>query len=135
MRYILTLFIVFFGWTSMLYAVEYPLKDVYQEGRANDIFRSLKCEVCEGQSVQDSESAFAKAVRGLVREKISSGLNDQQIYDVLKNNYGNKIMFRPPFEGSTVLLWLLPFVLVFCGFVIVLVVLRKNRKDIVKNQT
>ena len=120
----------FFGSTSMLMAFEEPLRDVYQEQRAKDIFKSLRCAVCEGQSVLDSESDFAKAVRSLVREKISLGLNDEQVYDTLKGSYGKQIMFRPALEGSTLVLWLMPFMLIFGGFVIVLLVLRKNRRDI-----
>ncbi len=122
--------LVFFGSTSMFMAFEEPLKDAYQEQRAKDRFKSLKCEVCAGQSVADSNSEFAVAVRSLVREKIAGGANDEQLYDALKSNYGEQIMFKPAFEDSTILLWLMPFILIFAGFVIVLIVLRKNRRAI-----
>ncbi len=133
MRYILMLMIAFFGSTSMLMAFEEPLKDAYQEQRAKGIFKALKCEVCAGQSVMDSNSEFAVSARSLVRDKILAGMNDEQIYDTLRNNYGDQIMFKPAFEGNTILLWLIPFILVFAGFIIVLLVLRMNRKAIKLN--
>jgi len=129
MRYIITFFIALFGFSSVLFAFEQPLKDVYQEQRAKEIFRSLKCEVCKGQTILDSESDFAKAARELIRQKIEEGKNDEQIYDVLKRNYGQQIMFKPPFDGQTVLLWLTPFILIFIGFIVVVFVLRKNKID------
>ncbi len=127
MRYILTFLIALFGFSSVLYAIEQPLKDVYKEQHAKEIFKSLKCEVCKGQSVLDSDSDFARSARELIRQKISEGQNDEQIYDVLKANYGEQIMFKPPFNEKTILLWLIPFMLVFSGFIAVIFVLRKNK--------
>ncbi len=127
MRYVIMFLFSLMGFSSVLMAVEQPLKDVYQEQRAKEVFRSLKCAECEGQSVQDSESAFAKAVRAYVRENIAKGFNDEQVYDKLKANYGSQIMFEPPFDGKTALLWLAPFMLIFAGFMVVIFVLRKNR--------
>jgi cytochrome c-type biogenesis protein CcmH len=129
MRYILALILALFSFSSVLYAVEQPIKDAYQEQRAKDIFKSLKCEVCQGQSILDSESDFAKSARSLIRQKIEAGLNDEQIYDTLKNSYGQQIMFKPPFDGQTVILWLIPFMLVFAGFITVVCVLRKNKEE------
>jgi cytochrome c-type biogenesis protein CcmH len=129
MRYIITFLIALFGFSSVLFAFEQPLKDVYQEQRAKDIFRSLKCEVCKGQTILDSESEFAASARELIRQKILEGKNDEQIYDILKTNYGQQIMFKPPFDEETILLWLMPFILIFAGFMIVVFVLRKNKMD------
>ena len=129
MRYILTFLIALFGFSSVLFAFEQPLKDVYQEQRAKDIFKSLRCEVCAGQSILDSDSDFAKSARELIRDEISKGLNDEQIFDTLKKNYGQQIMFKPPFDGQTVMLWLVPFALIFLGFIFVVFMLRKNKME------
>lgn len=129
MRYILLLAMTLFGFSSVLFAVEQPLRDVYKEQRAKEIFKSLRCAVCEGQSVLDSNSEFAKSVRAFVRENVNKGMDDEQVYDVLKSNYGQQIMFKPPFDGETALLWLLPFALIFVGFIVVIFVLRRNKQD------
>ena len=127
MRYILIFLISLLSFSSVLMALEQPLKDVYQEQRAKEIFKSLKCAVCAGQSVQDSDSEFAKSVRSFVRENISRGLNNEQVYDILRNNYGAQIMFKPPFDGKTALLWLAPFILILIGFLVVISVLKRNK--------
>jgi cytochrome c-type biogenesis protein CcmH len=129
MRYLIAIILAYFSFNTVLFAFEEPLKDAYQEQRAKEIFKSLKCEVCQGQSVLDSESDFAKSVKMLVRENISKGLDDEHVYDVLKENYGQQISFRPPFDGETALLWLLPFILIFAGFIAVILVLRRNKLE------
>lgn len=117
-----------FSFSTVLFALEEPLKDALLEKQAKEIFKSLKCEVCEGQSVLDSESDFAKSARNLVREKLEKGFNQEQIYDALKSNYGESIMFKPPFNSFTILLWILPFTLVFAGAMAVIVSLKKSKQ-------
>jgi cytochrome c-type biogenesis protein CcmH len=129
MKKLLVCLVIIFGFSSVIFAFEQPLKDAFSEQRAKDIFKSIKCAVCQGQSVLDSESDFAKSVRSLVREKISAGASDEQVYDFLKSNYGEKIMFKPIFDEKTALLWLLPFLLIFVGFIIVVLVLKRKPKQ------
>lgn len=129
MRYIFLFFMSLFSFSTVLFALEEPLKDVMLEKQAKEIFKSLKCEVCEGQSILDSESEFAKSARNLVREKIQQGYNQEQIYDSLKDSYGESIMFKPPFTPQTALLWLLPFVLVFFGAIVVIFNLKKSKQN------
>jgi len=115
------------SFSSVLYAFEEPLKNVYQEKRSKEIFKSLRCAVCAGQSIDDSDTQFARSIRSLVRTKVAQGSTDEQIYDLLKHSYGEAIMFRPPFNDATALLWILPFALIFLGFISVIFVLRKSK--------
>lgn len=89
-----------------------PLADPAQEARAKALFGEIRCVVCQHESIVDSPAAIAADMRGLVREQIVAGRSDDEIQQDLVRRYGDYVLFRPPFKGATVLLWLGPFLLV-----------------------
>ncbi len=84
------------------------LKDPVLEARARDIGKGLRCLVCQSESVDDSDSEFARDVRGLVRERLQQGDSDEAIVAALRARYGDFILLRPPVEEKTWALWLTP---------------------------
>ncbi len=82
--------------------------------------KNLRCLVCQGQSVYDSDSEFATSLKLLVQEKIEQGLSDKQIYDFLTDKYGEWILYDPKFDKNTYLLWLLPILILLFGGAIVM---------------
>ncbi|WP_438274799.1 cytochrome c-type biogenesis protein [Nitrobacter sp.] len=87
-----------------------------QEARARDLSRELRCMVCQNQSIDDSSAPLARDLRLLVRERIAKGDTDQQVLDFLVARYGDFVLLKPPFEKSTLPLWLLtPLVLLGGG--------------------
>ena len=79
----------------------------------------MRCLICQGQSIYDSQSDFALSVKDLIKEKIDEGQNDDEIYNYLKIKYGDWILYEPRLDKKTVLLWLLPLILfVFGGLLI-----------------
>src|SRR5690242_934689 len=84
------------------------LKDATLEARARALSRELRCMVCQNQSIDDSDAPLARDLRILVRERIKSGDNDQQILDFLVSRYGQFVLLRPKFEWETAILWLTP---------------------------
>ncbi|MBS0244290.1 MAG: cytochrome c-type biogenesis protein CcmH [Proteobacteria bacterium] len=87
------------------------LADPVLEHRARDISQSLRCVVCQNQSIDDSNAPLAKDLRVLVRERLSAGDSDRQAIDFIVARYGNFVLLKPPFQFSTVLLWLGPALL------------------------
>ena len=86
----------------------------------NQIHKNLRCLVCQGQSIADSNSEFALSVKILISEKLISGNTESEIYDFLKSKYGDWIVYEPEFNKSTLLLWILPlFLFIFGGLLIV----------------
>ena len=83
--------------------------------RARNLQRQLRCLVCQGESVDDSNSDFAADLRHLVRQQISAGKSDQQIQDFLVARYGDFILMKPPVQPDTWLLWLAPFLVLAAG--------------------
>ncbi|ABE62262.1 cytochrome C biogenesis protein [Nitrobacter hamburgensis X14] len=87
-----------------------------QEARARNLSRELRCMVCQNQSIDDSSAPLARDLRLLVRERIAAGDSDQQVLDFLVARYGDFVLLKPPFEKSTLPLWLLtPLLLVGGG--------------------
>ena len=92
------------------------------------ITKNLRCLICQGQSVYDSDSEFADSLKLLVKQKLAEGRNENQIYDYLKNKYGEWILYDPAFGKNTYFLWLLPILMFLIGGAIIfkLFILKKN---------
>ena len=92
------------------------------------ITKNLRCLICQGQSVYDSDSEFANSLKLLVKQKLGEGRNENQIYDYLKNKYGEWILYDPEFGKNTYFLWLLPVLMFLIGGAIIfkLFILKKN---------
>lgn len=91
--------------------VDEPLPDPAQEARAHDIAKSLRCLVCQNQSIEDSNAPLAKDLRRIVRERIQAGDSDGQVQDYVVARYGDWVLMKPPFNARTAALWIGPFAL------------------------
>ncbi|MDC2976521.1 cytochrome c-type biogenesis protein CcmH [Candidatus Pelagibacter sp.] len=88
--------------------------------KVDQITKNLRCLICQGQSVYDSQSDFALSMKLVVRNKIDEGKEEKEIYDYLKNKYGEWIVYEPELNQNTFFLWLIPLILfVFGGLLIV----------------
>ena len=102
------------------------LKDPKQELRARNISKNVRCLVCQNQSIDESSAPLARDMRMIVRNKITEGLTDKEVYKFLTDRYGDFILLNPPFKTSTMMLWALPFALFFIA---VFVLYWHNRKS------
>ena len=82
------------------------MKDPALETRARTLSAELRCLVCQNQSIDDSDAPLAGDIRRLIRERIAQGESNDSVRAFLVSRYGNFILLRPPFELSTVVLWL-----------------------------
>jgi cytochrome c-type biogenesis protein CcmH len=115
------LFIIFLIFASnLLKADEYNLQ--------KKITKNLRCLICQGQSIYDSDSEFAISLKLVVINKIQEGYEEKQIYEFLTNKYGEWILYDPQFNKNTYLLWFLPLLIFFFGGAIVykkLIIIKK----------
>ncbi len=95
----------------------------------NKIAKNLRCLICQGQSVYDSDSEFALSLKLVISNKIDEGMTEEQIYDFLKSKYGEWILYDPVLSRNTYFLWLLPILIFFAGGVIIV------RKFYIKKQS
>ena len=85
----------------------------------NKILKNVRCLICQGQSVYDSESEFASSIKLIVDRKINEGLKEKQIYQFLREKYGDWIIYDPELNKNTYILWLLPLLLFLIGGAII----------------
>tara|TARA_Y200000002_G_C22059636_1_gene405818 strand:+ start:81 stop:446 length:366 start_codon:yes stop_codon:yes gene_type:complete len=83
------------------------------------ITKNLRCLVCQGQSIYDSDSDFAISLKIVVANKIDQGLSEKEIYSFLKEKYGEWILYDPELNKNTYLLWILPVLLFLIGGAII----------------
>ena len=86
----------------------------------NKILKNIRCLICQGQSVYDSESEFASSIKLIVDRKINEGLKEKQIYQFLREKYGDWVIFDPQLNKNTYVLWLLPLLLFLFGGAIII---------------
>jgi len=112
--------IIYFFLLSSLFANEKNIE-------LTEIYKNLRCLICQGQSIADSNSDFASTIKLVVQDQIKEGKTKKEIYDFLISKYGEWIVYQPTFTKNNLLLWVLPYlILAFGGFVIYFLV-KKNR--------
>ena len=84
-----------------------------------EITKNLRCLICQGQSVYDSDSEFSNSLKILVEQKLEEGLEKKEIYAYLKEKYGEWILYDPEFNKNTYFLWLLPILMFLVGGAII----------------
>ena len=100
--------------------------DLILENRIN---KNLRCLICQGQSIYDSQSDFAESMKLVVKQKIEAGMSEEDIYSFFKIQYGEWILYDPQFNIKNFALWLLPILIFLAGGIIIIVkfgVLKKR---------
>jgi len=95
----------------------------------NKINKNLRCLICQGQSIYDSQSDFAESMKLVVKQKVESGMSEEDIYSFFKIQYGEWILYDPQFNTKNFALWLLPILIFLAGGIIIIVkfgVLKKR---------
>ena len=109
--FIFFLFFILFFSLSILNADENDTK--------NKITKNLRCLICQGQSIYDSDSEFANSLKIVVDKKLQEGLSEDQIYEYFKTKYGEWILYDPGLNKNTYILWLLPILIFLIGGAII----------------
>ena len=99
------------------------------EKRLNEISNNVRCLVCRNQSIYDSNSDFANDMKKIIIIHLKDNKSDEFIYKFLKSKYGEYILFKPPFQINTLILWILPFILIISGLIFFTFKFLKFRKN------
>ena len=112
-KLIFYLLIFFLSNNSLSYSTE------NERNLKNEISKNIRCLICQGQSIYDSQSDFAISMKIVIEKKIIEGLTEDEIYDYLKNQYGQWILYDPELNKKTFILWILPILLFLLGGAII----------------
>jgi cytochrome c-type biogenesis protein CcmH len=104
------------------------LADPTLEARAREISRDLRCQVCQNQSIDDSNAPLAADLRRLVRERLQRGDTDAQVLDHVVARYGDYVRLTPPLRRDTVLLWTAPALILAAGVLGIAIGLRRRAR-------
>ena len=85
----------------------------------NKILKNIRCLICQGQSVYDSESDFAFSIKLIVSKKLKAGMSEDEVYKFLREKYGDWVIYDPELNRNTYILWLLPILLFLFGGAII----------------
>ena len=92
----------------------------------NKIFKNIRCLICQGQSVADSNSEFAQTIKLVVRDQIKKGKSEKEIYRFLIEKYGEWIVYKPQVNKNNFLLWFLPYIVLALGGLIIVFAIKKK---------
>ncbi len=105
----------------LFFILFFPLSilNAQENDKKNEITKNLRCLICQGQSVYDSDSEFANSLKIVVDKKLEEGLSEDQIYEYFKTKYGEWILYDPGLNKNTYILWLLPILIFLIGGAII----------------
>ena len=94
-----------------------------------EIYKNLRCLICQGQSVADSNSDFASTIKIVIQDQIKEGKTKDEIYNFLISKYGEWIVYKPTFTRTNFLLWFLPYLVLALGGIIIFLITRKGKNN------
>jgi cytochrome c-type biogenesis protein CcmH len=95
--------------------------------QVQNVASQLKCPVCQGESVANSPALIAQQMRGVIRQQLQSGKSEQEVIAYFVDRYGEQIVWSPPWQGFTLLAWLMPIVLLLIGVLLLFFTLHDWR--------
>ena len=119
LKYIIIIIILF----------NFTLLNAQDKNLESKITKNLRCLICQGQSIYDSDnSEFAISVKLLVKKKLNEDFSEKEIYSFLRDKYGEWILYDPQFNKNTYFLWLLPILMFLIGGAIIfkIFIIKKN---------
>ena len=97
------------------------------EERARNISKTLRCLVCQNQSIDESEAALAKDLRLIVRERLKLGDNDEEVINFIRERYGDFVLLDPPVNKKTIAQWFSPILILIIWLIALTRVARKKK--------
>jgi cytochrome c-type biogenesis protein CcmH len=119
----------------MIYQHSIASEDYYtfnshdKQQRFESLLSQLRCLVCQNQTLADSNAPLAEDLRNQVYLKINAGQSDKNITDYLISRYGNFILYRPPFDKATLVLWCGPFIIFLFSMIYLFYCIRNKNKS------
>ena len=130
MKRLVLIIVVLLAGLNAAFAIDpLPFKDRAEEVRFQNLTRQLRCLVCQNQDLADSEADLAKDLRRQVFEMMQEGKTDDQIKQYLVSRYNDFVLYDPPLQAGTWLLWFGPFAFLALGAIVLWRILRKRARQ------
>lgn len=109
----------------------YHFDNPEEEARYKQLVHELRCLVCQNQDLADSNAELAQDMRHRTYEMVRAGKSDEEIVAFMVERYGDFVLYRPPVKGSTLLLWVGPFIILGAGVLILVLFIRRRNREAV----
>ncbi len=109
----------------------YHFDNPEEEARYKRLVHELRCLVCQNQDLADSNAELAQDMRHRTYEMVQAGKSDEEIVAFMVDRYGDFVLYRPPVKGSTLLLWVGPFIILGVGVMILVLFIRRRSREAV----
>ena len=119
MKFKLILIILFLN-SSFLYGIDKSIDP-------KAVYKNLRCLVCQGQSIADSNSDFAQTIKIVVKDLVEDGKTEDEIYSFMADKYGEWIVFKPQVNKQNFALWFLPYLALILGGVIIMLIFKRKK--------
>jgi len=107
----------------------YQFDDPAKEARYKQLIDELRCLVCQNQNLADSNAELAQDMRRITYEMVDRGESDEQVISFMVQRYGEFVLYRPPFQTSTAMLWIGPFIILGVAVLVLLLIIRRRTKE------
>lgn len=124
----LLLLVLCFAFPTIAKEAQPSAPDPVLEERVMNLSRELRCLVCQNETLADSRADLAEDLRSKIREQMRAGKSDQEVVAYLTDRYGKFILYNPPVDPTTYLLWFGPFLLLLAGLFVLFRYLKQRRK-------
>jgi len=114
MRFLLSICLTLSLAVSVVFSAHAQISDTDLDRRVREVGQSLRCVVCQNQSINESDAPLAEDMRKLVRKQLLEGKSKTEIIAYMQDNYGDYVLLKPPVQSNTVILWFGPFLLLAC---------------------
>ncbi len=106
-----------------------PFPDATTQARYEHLTHELRCLVCQDETVADSNADLAADFRRQIHEMVAAGKTDAEIKDYMVERYGDFVLYKPPVQRNTALLWIGPFILLAIALSVVMLVVRRRARQ------
>jgi cytochrome c-type biogenesis protein CcmH len=128
---ILALSVISFKSLAVIEAYEFDT--VEKREQYQGLIAELRCLVCQNQNLADSNAELAQDLRKKTYEMVSAGNSNQEVLDYMKERYGDFVLYRPPFDSKTLVLWIGPFILLSITLLVLFINIRaKQQKELMR---
>ncbi len=128
---VLSLMLISLGAVAVIDVHEFSSEEIRE--RYDSLTEELRCPKCQNQSLAGSDSPVSEDLRREILILLEDGRSDQEIRDYMRDRYGDFILYNPPVEGKTLLVWVIPAVLFFIGLLVIFFVVRSATRNAATN--
>ncbi|MCP5427464.1 MAG: cytochrome c-type biogenesis protein CcmH [Chromatiaceae bacterium] len=129
MRRLAWLVLLLFPLLAMARVEIHQFDDPAKEARYKRLIEELRCLVCQNQNLADSNAELAQDMRRITYEMVARGESDEKVIAFMVERYGEFVLYRPPFQTSTAMLWIGPFIILGVAVLLLLLFIRRRAKE------